>query len=112
MTPNFAESVIPTAKLASDMPTEDQWNSHLKEDEAFQDKMSRVLFGEMDIDGEQARGIKQKVDEMHALLIQARSVKGFFSGFGSLGRWVFVIAGVVLILKTFGISVLAWLNTK
>lgn len=84
-----------------------EWLDHLKRDEEFENKISRILFGE-----NEEIGMKQKVDEMHSLLVQAQNVKGFFSSVGSFGKWIIAIAAMILVIKTWGASLLLWLHIK
>ena len=58
--------------------------------------LKTVVFGNKEL-GE--KGMKEKVDEMHEILIQARGIGGFFSGIkGFLGIFI-VIAAAIAIIK-------------
>lgn len=70
--------------------------SHIKDEEAKFSVYERVLFGDKQL-GE--IGMKDKVDEMHDILIASRNVTGFFGKIGGFGKWVFVIVGLVGLLK-------------
>ena len=92
------------------------WTAHLAEDEAFQkesarsqvenaksmDKLNHAVFG---VDDEV--GMKQKVDELHALLTQSKNVIGFFSGFRGPASLLIVVAAAIVLIK----GGLAWLLT-
>lgn len=58
--------------------------------------LKTVVFGNKEL-GE--KGMKEKVDEMHEILIQARGIGGFFSGIkGFLGIFI-IIATAIIIIK-------------
>ena len=64
----------------------DDLTSHIIEHDRKIDKIEEVLFGDREI-GE--IGMKQKVDEIHGLLIQLKGLKGFFG--------LVILVGVLII---------------
>lgn len=59
-------------------------------------KMNKVMYGDKEA-GEM--GMKEKVDEMHKLLVQAQNVGGFFTGIKSLVGWLLVIGAFIALMK-------------
>lgn len=80
---------------------------HLKSDEAFQEKINRVLFGD-----ENNMGMVAENKEMYKILTSARNVGGFFGGVGDIGKWVFIIVGIIGLFKGWWIGLLTYLVTK
>ena len=89
----------------SDFAHTDEWKEHRRKGEILE----RIILGDDEL-GE--KGMKAKVDEMHSLLVQAQNVGGFFGSIGGIGRWIFVVAGMVAIFKLWGAALLAWLTLK
>lgn len=58
--------------------------------------LNRVIFGDTET-GE--IGMKQKLDEVHHLLVQARNVGGFFGGLGGGLKWLLIIGAVIALIK-------------
>lgn len=71
-----------------------------------QEKTERAIWGDKEL-GE--KGMKEKVDEIHTLLTQARTIRDFFGGFRGPATWILTIAGLIAILKVFGSTILVWL---
>jgi hypothetical protein len=86
-----------------------EWRDHIKADEDFQGRMTHVLFGNTEM---KEKGMVDKVDEMHKLLVQAQNVGGFFGSIGKFGKWVFVIVGLLAMIKLWGASLIAWMTFK
>ena len=64
----------------------------------------RVIFGDEDM---KQKGIMGKVDDMHEILMQAKSVSKFFGGIGGTLKWVLIIAAVITVFKAWGASIIA-----
>lgn len=80
---------------------------HIKVDEEFQEKINRVLFG----DDVNEKGMKDKVDEMHSILMQVQNVGGFFSGIKGVLGWLLILGAFIALIKGwFGGAVLAVIN--
>ena len=56
--------------------------------------------------------MKDKVDEIHALLIQAKAVGGFFGGIKSLAGWLLVIGALIALAKGWLAGLIAWVTLK
>ena len=95
--------------MSMDFSTSEHWKEHLRDNAEFQSKIGRVLFGDEDMD---EKGMKAKVDEMHGLLIQAKTVGGFFGSVGGVSRWALTIVGVVALFKIWGAALIAWITLK
>lgn len=89
------------------MKIEKLLEEHLKADEEFQAKINRVIFG----DDVNEKGMKDKVDEMHDILVSARNVGGFFSGFGGTLKWLLIIGAVIGLLKGWWGGIIHYLIT-
>lgn len=96
--------------------THNEWKDHLKEDEEFQrktldfeNKIVHVLFGD---EKSEEVGMKAKVDEIHALLTQAKAVGGFFGGIKSIAGWLLVIGALIALLKGWLGALVAWVIIK
>jgi len=61
------------------------------------DLLNRVIFGDEETGDV---GMKQKIDDVHDILIKARSVGGFFGGLGGTLKWLLIVAAVIVVLKT------------
>ena len=70
------------------------------------DLMMRVIFGDKE-SGE--LGMKEKVDDMHKILIASQNVGGFFGKIGVGLKWLLVIAAVVGIIRGWWIGLLTFL---
>lgn len=81
----------------------------IEEIEKFQSKVSHLLFGDKEL-GE--IGMKEKVDEIHQLLTQARTVRDFFGGFRGPVTMLLLIGGFIALFKTFGGALIGWLTLK
>ena len=68
---------------------------HIKTDEDFQEKINRVIFG----DDPNDKGMKQKVDEMHDILISARNIGGFFTSVKGVFGWLLILGAFVALIK-------------
>lgn len=75
----------------------------------FQSTINYVLFGNKEL---KEPGMKEKVDEIHALLVQARNVGGFFTGIKALAGWLLVIGALVALFKGWLGALLAWVMIK
>lgn len=75
----------------------------------FQSTMTYVLYGNKE---NNEIGMKDKVDEIHALLVQAKAVGGFFGGIKSLAGWLLVIGALVALFKGWLAGLLAWVLIK
>lgn len=75
----------------------------------FQNSMTHVLYGDKE---NHEIGMKDKVDEIHALLLQAKAVGGFFGGIKALAGWLLVIGALVALFKGWLLSLLAWAVIK
>lgn len=62
---------------------------HLKSDEIFQDKINRVLFGDKTTDD---IGMKEKVDDIHKMLVQVNGVGNFL-------KWIIVVGASLAAIK-------------
>lgn len=71
-----------------------------------QERTERAIWGDEDL-GE--LGMKAKVDEIHTLLTQARTIRDFFGGFRGPATWIITIAGLIAIIKIFGSTILLWM---
>ncbi len=60
------------------------------------DRLMSVIFGNEETGD---IGMKEKVDEIHQLLIQAKNVGGFFGGVKSLMGWMLVLGLFVALAK-------------
>lgn len=78
--------------------------SHINADKEFQDKINRVLFGD-DIN---EKGMKDKVDEMHSILMSARGVGGFFNGIKGILGWLLLVGAIVALIKGWFFSIFAY----
>lgn len=70
-----------------------------KSSKAYQEEhelMMRVLFGDKEL-GEM--GMKEQVDAIYAVLMQIKSVNGFFSGIGTFIKYLLVVAGFIVVIK-------------
>lgn len=67
--------------------------------------LMRVIFGDEAID---EKGMKDKVDEMHKLLVQAKNVGGFFGGVKALAGWLLVIGALVALFKGWLVGIITW----
>ena len=81
---------------------------HIRFDEEFQDKINHVIFG---LDPNE-KGMKDKVDEMHDILIQARNVGGFFTGIKGVMGWLIVLGALVALFKGWVTALIAYLVSK
>ena len=71
--------------------------------------MMRVIFGDKEL-GE--IGMKNKVDDMHDILVSIKNVSIFFSGVGSILKWLIIIAAVIGIIKGWWAGVVGYLLNK
>lgn len=78
---------------------------------AFQDHAEKD-DGRFNTLGTSVNEMKIKVDEMHALLVQAKAVGGFFGGIKSLAGWLLVIGALVALAKGWLAGLLAWVMIK
>lgn len=92
------------------------WTEHLKEDEEFQrktldfeKKIVHVLFGN---EATKEIGMKDKVDEIHMLLVQAKAVGGFFGGIKSLAGWLLLIGAIIALAKGWLAGIITWATFK
>lgn len=65
--------------------------------------LNRVIFGD-EVTGD--IGMKQKIDDVHDLLMKARNVGGFFGGIGGGLKWLLIIAAVIAVMKGWFASIL------
>ena len=76
------------------------FDAHAADDRNQFDRLNRAIFGE---DGE--KGMKDKVDDMYDILIQAQGIRSFFGGIkGGLGI-IIVIGAAWTIIKS-------WIMTR
>lgn len=81
---------------------------HMHADEIFQDKINRVLFG----DDVNEKGMKDKVDEMHRILVSAQNLGGFFTGLKSIFGWLIALGAVIAIFKGWAVGALQFIFFK
>ncbi len=84
------------------------FEDHLLEDKKFQDKINRVLFGE-DVND---KGMKDKVDEMHAILISAKNVTGFFGSLKNIFAWILVLGALIALFRGAFSSLIIYFTAK
>jgi hypothetical protein len=71
--------------------------------------LNRVIFGD-EATGD--KGMKEKVDDIHSLLVQAKNIGGFFGGIKSLIGWMLVVGAFILALKGWLSALIAYFINK
>ncbi len=80
--------------------------AHILVDEEFQNKINRVIFG----DDPNEKGMKEKVDDMHKILISAQNIGGFFNGIKGILGWLILFGAVLVLLKGWFIGLFAYIT--
>jgi len=73
------------------------------------ENLMKVIFGDQETG---LIGMKDKVDEIHDILISIKSVSKFFGGIGTTLKWLLVIAGVVGVIKGWWAGILGFIINK
>lgn len=73
-----------------------QFDDHVRSNEHDFAILERAVFGDKDLN---EMGMKEKVDEMHRMLVQAKGVTGFFTG---------LRGGLMLLLAV--VAVIGWIK--
>lgn len=69
---------------------------HMQDDAKFQERMERVLFGDKSTE---EMGMKEKVDAMYEILVQAKGVGGFLKETKGYLQLIIFFSAVMVILK-------------
>jgi len=89
------------------------WIEHLNDDKSFQGKVERVLFGSEE---EKAKGMVEKVDEIHAIVMKNVNKKGaireMFMGVRGLATLLTAIVIILGIIKGWFVALLAYFFHK
>ena len=82
---------------------------HAFEDHAKDDAI-RFEASDLKIDrlDEKLGVMLKKVDEMHAVFTQGMAIKSVFGSIGGLSKWVLIIAAALVVIKSFGATLVAW----
>lgn len=69
----------------------------------------QVIFGDKDTG---LIGMKEKVDEIHTILLQVKNVSKFFGGIGDALKWLLIITAVIGAVKGWWVGLLTSIAHK